>query len=108
MSEIAPAEAWDRRDEVLFLDVREQHEWNAGHVDGAVHVPMGRLAAEAHRLPADRRIVAVCRSGSRSHAVTNALRDAGFDAVNLVGGMHAWAAASLPYVAEDGGAPRVA
>lgn len=108
MSEIAASDAWDSRDEVLFLDVREPHEWKAGHVEGALHVPMQQLRDEVGRLPQDRRIVAVCRSGARSGAVTGALRQAGFDAVNLVGGMHAWAGAGLPFVAEDGGDPRVA
>lgn len=108
MSEIDARDAWDRRDDVLFLDVREQHEWDAGHVEDAMHVPMQQLRDAVQRLPEDRQIVAVCRSGARSGAVTGALRQAGYDAVNLVGGMHAWEAAGLPFVAEDGGDPRVA
>jgi rhodanese-related sulfurtransferase len=64
-------------------------------------VPMGRVRARLDELPHDRRIVVVCRSGGRSAAVTAALRRSGFDAVNLAGGMCAWAAAGLPVVAGD-------
>jgi DMSO/TMAO reductase YedYZ molybdopterin-dependent catalytic subunit len=53
-------------------------------------------------VPRDRRIVVVCRSGGRSAAVTAALRRSGFDAVNLAGGMCAWAAAGLPVVTSGG------
>lgn len=108
MNEIAPTDAFERRDDVVFIDVREQHEWDAGHIEGAVHLPLGMLRAELDRVPDDQQVVAVCRSGARSGAVTTALVGAGFDVVNLVGGMQAWAASGLPFVAENGAAPRVA
>jgi DMSO/TMAO reductase YedYZ molybdopterin-dependent catalytic subunit len=87
----------------LLLDVREPDEWDAGHAAGAVHLPMGLVHDRHAELPSDRRIVVVCRSGGRSAAVTQALRGAGFDAVNLSGGMCAWSAAGLPVetVGED-------
>jgi rhodanese-related sulfurtransferase len=86
----------------LVLDVREPDEWAAGHVADSVHIPMGDLAGRAGELPTDRRIVAVCRSGQRSGVVTAALAGAGFDAVNLAGGLQAWAAEGFPLVADDG------
>ncbi len=65
---------------------------------------MGQLRKRHAELPRDRPIVVICRSGGRSAAVTGALRAAGFDAVNLAGGMCAWAAAGLPVVtARDAG-----
>jgi len=82
----------------LLLDVREPGEWQSGHVAQAWLVPMGRVARHRGDLPRDRRIVVVCRSGGRSAAVAEALRAWGFDAVNLSGGMCAWAAAGLPTV----------
>lgn len=108
MGDVHPAEAYERRDEVQLLDVREVPEWVAGHIDGALHVPMHQLHAAQDQLATDRTIVCVCRSGSRSAAVAEALRRAGYDAVNLLGGMHAWALEDLPFVAEGDDEPRVA
>jgi DMSO/TMAO reductase YedYZ molybdopterin-dependent catalytic subunit/rhodanese-related sulfurtransferase/glyoxylase-like metal-dependent hydrolase (beta-lactamase superfamily II) len=86
----------------LLLDVREPDEWCTEHAPGAVLLPMGRVRARQDELPRDHRIVVVCRSGGRSAAVTASLRRSGFDAVNLAGGMCAWAAAGLPVVAGGG------
>jgi DMSO/TMAO reductase YedYZ molybdopterin-dependent catalytic subunit/rhodanese-related sulfurtransferase/glyoxylase-like metal-dependent hydrolase (beta-lactamase superfamily II) len=86
----------------LLLDVREPDEWCTEHAPGAVLLPTGRVRARQDELPRDRRIVVVCRSGGRSAAVTASLRRSGFDAVNLAGGMCAWAAAGLPLVSHGG------
>jgi|SRR5438309_8432208 len=86
----------------LLLDVREPDEWNAGHAPDALHVPLAALAARAGELNSDRAIVAVCRSGGRSERAAAALRQRGYDAVNLNGGMQAWAAAGLPVVTDLG------
>jgi DMSO/TMAO reductase YedYZ molybdopterin-dependent catalytic subunit/glyoxylase-like metal-dependent hydrolase (beta-lactamase superfamily II)/predicted sulfurtransferase len=83
----------------LLLDVREPEEWQIEHAPDARLVPMGQVKNHTDELPRDRRIVVVCRSGGRSAAVTDALRAWGFDAVNLAGGMSAWAAVGLPVVA---------
>ncbi|MUL84995.1 molybdopterin-dependent oxidoreductase [Mycobacterium sp. CBMA247] len=82
----------------LLLDVREPDEWYADHAPRAMLVPMGRVRARQDELPHDQPIVVVCRSGGRSAAVTASLRQSGFDAVNLAGGMCAWASAGLPVV----------
>lgn len=82
----------------VLLDVREDDEWAAGHAPQAVHMAMSRLNQEYERLPADRQIVCICHVGARSAAVADALRRAGWDAVNLSGGMEAWQAAGLPVV----------
>ena len=86
----------------LLLDVREADEWDAGHAPAAVWIPLGELSARADELPATGRIVAICRTGARSLAVAAALIDAGYDAVNLDGGMRAWAAEDYEVVAGDG------
>lgn len=94
----------------VLLDVRENDEWAAGHAPGAVHVPMGqvpqRLDELATTLP-DRPVHVVCRSGGRSARVTTYLVQAGWDAVNVDGGMRAWAAAGRPMVTESTAPPRV-
>jgi rhodanese-related sulfurtransferase len=86
----------------LLLDVREADEWDAGHAPAAVWIPLGEISARASELPREGRIVAICRSGARSLAVTSALIDAGYDAVNHEGGMRAWAAEDYEVVAGDG------
>jgi rhodanese-related sulfurtransferase len=89
-------------DGAVLLDVREPEEWDAGHAPGAVHVPLGQLP---HRIPEHGpRIVVVCRSGRRSEEAARALIAWGYDALNLAGGMQAWAAAGLP-VRDPAGRP---
>lgn len=105
---VRPTEAWERRAEVQFLDVREPYEWDAGHIAGATHLPMQELTARQDEIAEDRLVVCVCRSGSRSAMVTQALRRAGYEAENLEGGMARWAADDLPYEATGDGPPSVA
>lgn len=80
----------------VALDVREDVEWAAGRIAGALHIPLGELGARQAEIPRERLIVAVCRSGNRSSAVTEALIRAGYEAENLAGGMKAWKAAGFP------------
>lgn len=100
-----PQTAYDRRDEVFLLDVREDHEVAAGRVPGIHHVPMSELGARQDELPKDRPIVCVCRSGARSAAVTDALVRAGYEAHNLEGGMLAWWDGGLPMLADGDADP---
>lgn len=103
-----PRDAHARLDEFFVLDVREPMEWARGRADGSVHIPMSELGARQAELPTDRTILCVCRSGSRSAAVTRALRDAGYAAENLDGGLQRWTADGLPLVADGDAAPFVA
>jgi rhodanese-related sulfurtransferase len=95
----------------VLLDVREDDEWAAGHIDGALHVPMNelpnRIAYEPGDLTPEAAIVVVCKMGARSAQVTAWLNRNGFGAVNLDGGMLAWATAGRPMVSDTGDAPRV-
>ena len=105
--QVDPSEA--RRmvgDGAVLLDVREPYEWEAGHAPEAVHVPMGSLTLED--VGSGRAVVAVCRSGSRSDRVAQALQAAGVEAVNLAGGMEVWAEQGLPVVKDDGSPGTVA
>lgn len=92
----------------VLLDVREPHEWQAGHAPKARHVPLGQLARRAGELPRGRSVITVCRSGARSARAAALLAREGREVFNLSGGMHAWARAGLPVVARGGGPGRVA
>jgi rhodanese-related sulfurtransferase len=101
--EIAAAEAAEEiAGGALVVDVREPVEWDAGHISGAVLIPLGELGTRVGELPRDRRMVIVCRTGSRSAYAADALHGAGYDVANLRGGLFAWAAGSLPLEPEDG------
>jgi rhodanese-related sulfurtransferase len=82
--------------ESVILDVRERHEWKAGHVPGSKNIPLSKLRARTGELAPNRSYVAVCRSGSRSRAATAQLRSAGLEVVNLKGGLRGWHRAGLP------------
>lgn len=86
----------------ILLDVREYDEWMAGHAPAATHIAMSELVGRVHELGRNRRIVCICRSGNRSARVTAWLLQQGFDAVNLTGGMQAWARVGHPVVNHNG------
>jgi rhodanese-related sulfurtransferase len=90
-----------------LVDVREDDEWVAGHIEGAQHIPLGELGDRLGELPTGRSIVAVCRSGGRSAAAVRGLKQLGYTAENLDGGVTAWTKAGLPLVDETGHPGRV-
>jgi rhodanese-related sulfurtransferase len=109
--EIPTVEVSDIPPDSVLLDVREDDEWTAGHIEGARHVPMFQVpqhVSYADDLSADVSIVVVCKMGGRSAQVTAWLNQQGYRAANLDGGMLAWASAGRPMVSEDGRPPRVA
>ncbi len=97
MKAMKPEDVRTGQAEHHLLDVRE----------GAQHIPPGELGDRLGELPAERRIVAVCRSGIRSAAAARGLTQLGFDALNLDGGVTAWSRAGLPLVDKSGRAGRV-
>ena len=100
--EVSAVDAETGRAENVLLDVREADEWEACHAPGAQWIPLGDLEGARFRLPMNRRIVCVCRSGARSARATESLIAWGFDAANMAGGMKDWAASGLPVVRDDG------
>ncbi|NLI17928.1 MAG: rhodanese-like domain-containing protein [Actinomycetales bacterium] len=78
------------RDGAVLVDVREDHEWRAGHARAALHIPLGRLATSTGRIPQGRPIVVVCAHGNRSRVGAARLRAQGLNATSLKGGMAAW------------------
>ncbi|MFJ1707806.1 rhodanese-like domain-containing protein [Kitasatospora sp. NPDC088346] len=87
--------------DALLLDVREQDEWDAGHVEGALHIPIGEVIARLDELPAEKLYV-LCRVGGRSAQVVQYLVAQGREAVNVDGGMFAWESAGRPMTGSDG------
>ena len=92
--EISVAEAAQLdRDEWLFLDVREQSEWNEGHIPWATLIPVDQLEKRLSELPTNKNIVVVCQSGGRSARGRDILLEAGFDSVtSMAGGINDWVA----------------
>jgi rhodanese-related sulfurtransferase len=80
----------------LLLDVREQYEWNQVHIIEARHMPMNRVPDQLANLPTDRAIVVFCAHGSRSFGVAHFLREQGYDAYNMTGGITQWHIAGGP------------
>jgi len=87
---------------VQVIDVREPHEWDAGHIDGMRHVPVGQLQAEAASIDQDRPVVFSCKTGGRSTMAAQAFRAAGYRAFSVDGGIDKWVAEGRPIVPEGG------
>lgn len=88
-------------DDALVLDVREDSEWRDGHIEGAKHIPLGKLGSHLSELEKykDRPLIVQCRSGNRSAMACGQLKRAGFAKVyNLKGGITAWSHAGLPVI----------
>lgn len=94
---------------LTVLDVREDDEWEAGHIEGAVHIPLGELPVRVGELAELEPVqtLVVCKVGGRSAQATAYLAQQGHEVVNLAGGMLDWQAAGRPMVSETGAAPYV-
>ena len=90
------------RGDVQLIDVRQPEEHEAGRIAGDRLVVLSDLAAEVDSIDRNRPVVFYCRSGSRSAMATEAFRDAGFEAHNMLGGLLEWDAAGLPLEPSDG------
>ena len=86
-------------EDALVLDVREDREFQQGHIANALHIPLAQLNKRLPELEKyrDRTLVTYCRSGHRSNSAAALLRKHGFASVyNLAGGIAAWQNANLP------------
>ncbi|MCW2846925.1 MAG: Rhodanese domain protein [Marmoricola sp.] len=92
---------------VTVLDVREPVEWQHGHIEGALHIPLTQIPDRSDELPVDQQLLVVCKVGGRSSQATAFLREKGFEAINLAGGMIDWVEAGRAMVAEGPGDPLV-
>jgi rhodanese-related sulfurtransferase len=83
------------RADVPLIDVREEDEFAAGHVPGAVNLPMSKIGDLLDQLPAEPFDV-ICQAGGRSARVVEALEARGYEATNVEGGTGEWIAAGYP------------
>jgi rhodanese-related sulfurtransferase len=112
--EVSRVEAQKLLDEgAQLIDVRADHEWEAGRIAGATHLPLDELVERSGEIDKQRPVVLYCRGGNRSTMATDALTAAGYDAAKLSEGIVGWEEAGLPlepeggYVAESGEAAAV-
>ena len=97
-----PTELARGGEDVQIVDVRYPNEWEAGRIEGAIHIPLDDLDDRLEEIDRSRRVVTVCRSGNRSASAAESLAAEGFRAENRDGGMEAWAAAGPPFATPDG------
>ena len=90
------------RQDLQILDVREDDEWTAGRIEGAVHIPLGELDTRVSELDRDRPVVTVCRSGGRAGKAAELLSAAGLNAEVMDGGMTQWVKEELPFSTPEG------
>ncbi|MEZ5500211.1 MAG: HesA/MoeB/ThiF family protein [Steroidobacteraceae bacterium] len=91
-SELSRSAERIRRGDLAVVDVREEHEFVAGHLPGAINIPLAQLPTRLHELPVCEALVMLCRSGGRSEEACQAALRAGVNGVfNLDGGLLAWA-----------------
>lgn len=89
-------EKLDANPKPYILDVRHPGEFSTGHISGATLIPLSELSKKMSKLPRNREIICVCRSGARSGMAARQLIAAGFTASNMTGGMLAWERSQLP------------
>ncbi len=91
-------------DDLLLVDVRTPSEVAQGALPNAIHIPMAVIPVRVGELPRDRELVIYCRSGARSYHTCQFLAQQGFEnAVNLRGGIIAWARHGYEIGQIDGG-----
>ncbi|MGH2842092.1 MAG: rhodanese-like domain-containing protein [Solirubrobacteraceae bacterium] len=88
--------------EVQLIDVRQPHEHAAGRIAGSRLIELAQMPAQAQMIARDTPVIFYCRSGARSAMAAEALRQAGYDAHNMTGGLLQWQASGLPLEPGDG------
>lgn len=77
--------------ETVFVDVREEDEFNSGHIEGMINLPLSSLEENYSQIPKDSEVVLICRSGNRSMQAAEILESHGYTKlINVQGGMTSW------------------
>lgn len=87
-------------EDYIILDVRNQDEYNNGHIEGAVLIPVSELESRLDELPKDKPIIVYCRSGSRSRSAADILVKNGFTHVYDMGGIGGWINSGYPVLSD--------
>lgn len=97
---VSPEEAYRKHaaeaGDALIVDVRQPAEWASGTIPGAARVPLTHLGGYLDELPKERQLLTICASNHRSPLAARRLKKAGFDVLDVAGGMQAWREAGLP------------
>ena len=88
--------AHQREQGAPLIDVREDDEYDAGHVPGARHIPLGSVTERLDEVPTEGTVYVICAKGGRSYRAAELYRSQGIDAVNVAGGTSAWVDAGQP------------
>jgi len=84
-------ERLDRGEKLMLVDVREPHEYELCHIEGALRIPMGSIPANLQKLDVDEDVICFCHHGMRSMDVANWLRGQGIkSAKSMAGGIDRW------------------
>jgi rhodanese-related sulfurtransferase len=103
MPEVSPSQAQQLIESGgQLVDVRTDDEYAAGHIPGALHVPLADVRSEAAGLDREKPLVVYCRSGERSGMAADAFAASGWDAHSIEGGLLQWADEGLPLEPEGG------
>lgn len=89
--EVTVEDASEMKDTAVFLDVREDWERDICAINGDVHIPMGQLTSKHNELPKEKTIIIYCHTGNRSLRAALFLKQLGFNAVSMKGGIEEWA-----------------
>ena len=97
IAQLSTKEVAERKPDTQILDVRSDKEWSAGHIENAIHIPLGELKGRIKELQKSSDIIAVCGSGYRSSIAASLLQGSGFRKISSMdGGMTAWNERRLP------------
>ena len=102
--DISPEEVFqimENNEDYLIVDVRTKEEFDSGHLEGALLLPVQELGERLDELPMDKPIIVYCRSGNRSRTAANILIDNGFTMVYDMGGISSWTAEGYPVIVEE-------
>lgn len=86
----------------ILVDVREPVEFQQAHIAGARLIPLGQLGSRLGEIPTDKQVLVVCQTGSRSGMAARQLAKAGYDVINVNGGIMGWMSQGLPLKRKGG------
>ena len=92
---------------IPLYDVRETDEFEAGHVESAISIPLSELGERYREIPQSQPVLIICKSGGRSGQACEALEQAQYDVTNIVGGSLDWYGEDLPFISETEEPPTV-